>query len=422
MQALCAIVAVLVFFLTSSCHMTSKAAALSMEAALADPPTRTYDSEDLFEGLVEPAVAGDPAQAWEIGAPSGLRPCCALGHNLSVTIGPVPLPLFRIVNVVDSTRLGRHRYNSGLLSFGVNPKQGVGFREQNGLVYTCGSGLVDTAHIRDYTDLTVYLYEAILPHVGSDAEIRLPEDGGERIVHLAAIDDATVAKIGRQELALAMAGYAAFELSVWHELASWYGWTHVPLFPETVSAFSPEDLYTNILGIRLAFEMVKNRRTGSQEDYEAAMDAAIPQLLSRLGEMPAPLSHAVLSTVDGSWWDSSQRLPRFEVVKVRSFDLGPELHPLRVDPSDLGASLGKNAAAFCSRWEDRPVVLRVPQRAGTVDLARNVTIEVVAAPALAAVFPFPRADDRSLTQKDFPAIVAALAEESERPLLACLQD
>jgi hypothetical protein len=38
----------------------------------------------------------------------------------------------------------------------------------------------------------------------------------------------------------------------WHEIAIWYGWANVPMFSERPSAVLPEDMYSNLLGIRIA--------------------------------------------------------------------------------------------------------------------------------------------------------------------------
>ena len=43
-------------------------------------------------------------------------------------------------------------------------------------------------------------------------------------------------------LTMAIARRLAFQLSIWHEIATWYGWSAVPGYPEKLSAFSPEDL------------------------------------------------------------------------------------------------------------------------------------------------------------------------------------
>ncbi|OWA85706.1 hypothetical protein BV377_29140, partial [Klebsiella pneumoniae] len=43
-----------------------------------------------------------------------------------------------------------------------------------------------------------------------------------------------------------LAGHLAFEIALWHEIAQWYGFQSVPGFSEEISAFSPEDLYSNL--------------------------------------------------------------------------------------------------------------------------------------------------------------------------------
>lgn len=402
-----AICATAVFVLTASCHIASKAGALSLRAAAEQAPVRAYDASNLFVDLVEPAPAGKGG-SWDIKAPEGLRPCCALGANMGVALGPVPIPILKFDNVADPKRLGRHRYNSGLLSFAADPEVGVGFREQNGILYTCGGGFVDTAHIRDYADLMVYLYKAIEPDIDKGADLTLPAEAGDRIIHLKPASPALLRQRGHQRLALDMAAWLTFQLSIWHELASWYGWSHIPLFPETVSAFSPEDLYTNVLGIRLATELIRAGRTETEEDYESAMDETVPRLLARLGVMPAPLSHAVVASVDGAWWNSSERLPHFELVKYRNFQIGPQMLPQRVPASMLERRFGPKVGEYCAAWDDHPIVLEVPSGEGSTPFQEMVTLEVHAPDQLASVFPFPRKGDFSVTQNDFPDLVAGL--------------
>ncbi len=46
--------------------------------------------------------------------------------------------------------------------------------------------------------------------------------------------------------------------------------------------FSPEDLYSNLLGARLAINVILSGHGGSLEDYNQAMDAALKQVLTRL--------------------------------------------------------------------------------------------------------------------------------------------
>ncbi|WPM85737.1 DUF4056 domain-containing protein [Apirhabdus apintestini] len=71
----------------------------------------------------EAALAAVPqlqaTQAWPVtaplSAPGGLRPCCAFGYNLKAKLGFIPVPLYRVNNVVDTESLGHHAYNDSLL-------------------------------------------------------------------------------------------------------------------------------------------------------------------------------------------------------------------------------------------------------------------------------------------------------------------
>lgn len=53
------------------------------------------------------------------------------------------------------------------------------------------------------------------------------------------------------EEVLSLSGRIAYDLSVWHEIATWYGVSSVPLVSEQFSSFSPEDVYSNLLGLCL---------------------------------------------------------------------------------------------------------------------------------------------------------------------------
>ncbi|MDP3432015.1 MAG: DUF4056 domain-containing protein [Bacteroidota bacterium] len=42
-----------------------------------------------------------------------------------------------------------------------------------------------------------------------------------------------------------LAGKIAYDLSVWHEIATWFGASTIPFVPERYSSFSVEDVYSN---------------------------------------------------------------------------------------------------------------------------------------------------------------------------------
>jgi Protein of unknown function (DUF4056) len=68
---------------------------------------------------------------------------------------------------------------------------------------------------------------------------------------LTAIAADVMERQGRRALATALATMGRLRRLDWHEIAIWYGWANVPMFSERPSAFSPEDMYSNLLGIRI---------------------------------------------------------------------------------------------------------------------------------------------------------------------------
>ena len=92
-----------------------------------------------------------------------LRPCCAFGSDIGASIaGLIPIPGYRIPNVIGPSDVGPHTYDSGIVSMAVDGKVDPAFdREHNGLVYTCRGGFIDTAHVRDYADWAIFLVAQI---------------------------------------------------------------------------------------------------------------------------------------------------------------------------------------------------------------------------------------------------------------------
>ena len=62
-----------------------------------------------------PRSPGADDSTLALAAPHNLRPCCAFGHQLGLSLGGIPLPI-RLDNVVDLSDLGHHRYDGGLVS------------------------------------------------------------------------------------------------------------------------------------------------------------------------------------------------------------------------------------------------------------------------------------------------------------------
>lgn len=106
--------------------------------------------------------------------PAGLRPCCAFGYNLHVEVLKFPVPLWKLDNIVTAGNLGRHHYSDTFL-YGLGSLVGFG-SGHNGVIHTSHGGFIDTAHVRDCADMTVWLFTHLLPELGQAFMLRPEEE------------------------------------------------------------------------------------------------------------------------------------------------------------------------------------------------------------------------------------------------------
>jgi len=363
---------------------------------------------------VSAMAAGDvPAIAY----PRSLRPCCAFGADLQVELGRIPVPGIELGNLLDRHDLGAHRYDNGFLSIQRGDPRGAIGDERNGLVYTCRGGFIDLAHVRDNADNTLALTAAIARSLETGGVVDVPPQGATLRVRLRPVPEAAVAQYGRMPLATALAQWLAFQLSIWHETATFYGYASLPEWPEKISAFSPEDLYSNQLGARLAAGVVLGGGARSDLEYGLSMDAWIERMLERLEAVPLADSHAAMRAVDGLWWDSSKRIPDWTVVRRRRFDAGPFLAPWRLEDATPRSGEPVERVEPLARCRDSapPLVLNVPDGIAGALFRDYAALELEVDDALvAAGFPLPRVGSRRFTQEDLPAIVAATRAANEQ--------
>ena len=260
-------------------------------------------------------------------APESLRPCCAFGYDLHVRAIGVPIPVYQIGNVLTLGTLGHHHYNDSALGAVTNL---VGLSdEKNGLIYTHRGGFIDIAHVRDTADNTFYLFSKIYPKLGQRWRFFYSEELGLRRIQLHAFTP-PAGMTQRYTLAAWLAGKIGFELAEWHEIAQWYGFQSVPGFSEEISAFSPEDLYSNLLGARLAITVILQGHAGSVEEYNKAMDEVLHQALIGLGVVTREETEKMFREVDGDWWNSKRRVPDKFLVLKRNYLLSDSRFPTPV--------------------------------------------------------------------------------------------
>ena len=225
--------------------------------------------------------------------------------------------------------------------------------------------------MRDNADRTLYLAAQIgrLPATGGT--IPLVDEGAERRIVVQPLDAELVRTYGIREVVIQLAEWLDFQASIWHEIATWYRWSSTA-FSEQPSAFSPEDLYSNLLGLKIAGEIVRRHDAGSEEEYDRNVTALLADALTKLGPLPREASRFAFEYVDGIWWDSSQRVPDNQLVRHRNFDIGPKLYPWKLvdaQPSDTLLARQGGVHQVCGGdWT--PLGLNVPDRLGDVPFRR----------------------------------------------------
>lgn len=386
-------------------------------------PTWVYTME-ASDSAVHAALDSDPyyPYVWDsdremtpdFEPPIHLRPCCAFGKDISVQLSKLPVPGYRVANVVSADDLGPHVYDAGFAGKGTDRE--VKATENNGLVYTCRGGFIDTAHVRDYADWTVYLAHKFWRHLGESLTLNFPPELGPRQIVLQAIDVEGLDESQKTVLAVTMAEWAAYHLSVWHEIAQWYGYGTFPtLFPEYASAFSLEDLYSNMLGSKIAAALIYSIATDSDQVYARNFDIWLENSLKYMGAVRAESTRAYIASVDQLWWDSSKRLPDKYVVRKRVYNVATRQVPLRVPVNRIAAAEQPELMACDALVE--PTLLAIKEEVYGYKISEFLTLQIKLDSQYQNTFAFPnerQRKERLVTQMDFQSIAeAARTHDSE---------
>ncbi|GEA50940.1 membrane protein [Vibrio inusitatus NBRC 102082] len=254
--------------------------------------------------------------SFAIDTPSGVRPCCAFGINMKSELGVVPVPFFRVNNMVDLSDLKVHLYNDGEQGV-ASSLMGTG-DESNGLIYTSKGGIIDTAHVRDTADYSLYLYTQIKGQLGKSKQIVLEDELRSRVIELKE-QPLDMSKKEQAQAEIELSALLAYRLAQWHEIAQWFGFTSVAGFKEYPSAYSPEDLYSNMLGSLIVIELLEHNSNPTKEQYQGAFSRIFLRKLQELGAQDKDRTEEIMDNLDGKWWDSDKRLPNKWVVKTRDY-------------------------------------------------------------------------------------------------------
>jgi hypothetical protein len=323
--------------------------------------------------------------------------CCALGMDLQVDFAGMEIPFVDIGNVLGVEEVAHHAYTHA----DATPDT-----ESNGLVYTCRGGWIDVAHVREQADDVVFLALTIAPTLEQGSTLVIPGHGAPTTLQFAAIPGRVISRAGRLHIATTLAAWATSRIGVWHEVSTWYGYESVAGFSEQPSAFSPEDLYSNALGIRLGVALAIDHDFESEDEYDAAIESLIEEALHRLDAQPRSVARAVMSSLDGVWWDSTRRLPDDLLVTRRRFpQRGTEIEPWRADDAFDRDTMPQALDARCRGATTRSLI--VADRFDGADVSEMVSITWLPESWADATFPFPEGSiGHVVTERDLDALVA----------------
>ena len=320
-------------------------------------------------------------------APASRRPrgrtCCSLATHVPLHLGSAHVPI-TLGQLMSMQALGHHSY-TGWERLG----EGVG------LLYTVRGGYIDLGHTRDYADLTAYLAVHLSPLLAAGhGTIELdPLLGKRRVVVTKAVPAADV-----NATALLVAQRMSFDVSVWTEIVQYYGRGKMRGAEEFYSAFTPDDVYSDLLGTWLGA-----RAVASPRPYDDVMTESLLAKLRELGAVSTKEATKTTFALAGRWWHADTAWPSPDIAIFRSFDIGPHLLPV-VAPVDAQPAMPGGGDAS-------PLPLDVPAMGPTGPLADVAHVELEPDPEDIPFF----ARTPVVTSADIPGIVAgAKATETER--------
>ena len=343
-----------------------------------------------------------------------IRPCCAFGMDIKVGLSYLHIPFYRLGNVKEVSDLGGHQYDNGAIS--IDKKGQVLFSvENNGLIYTCKGGFIDTAHLRDYADMTLFLTNKILEKFPKETVFKMKRDGTEKTIKIKTIPDRIIKKNGLYNSAVIVAQWIAFYFSVWHEIVTWYDYESIKGFSEKASSFSPEDLYSNVLGINIAGGILIHNEIIDRDQWNREVDSWIKISLDKLGAVSRKEGRKVMGYLDGKWWDSKKVLPDWKLTKYRNFSISTFVIPdlpcsSLTDCRDLEENLGLGCA------EAIPHPLSVKDSLDGKKISSFVELEFVPGKWTPKRFPFKDKENRKVTVRDFQYIIEKIKEDIEKSM------
>lgn len=229
-----------------------------------------------------------------------LAGCTGLPGEPKFRTGALPFPgPMTFYNPIDDQRLAPHDYDH------LAPLATYNGGAVEGILYARRAGFLDLGHIRLSIDWTRYVADRVRDALTRRREsLELEYDGPATFVFAFRYPDdwAAMADDPRRELirelSIRIAHRAAYQMSVWHEVITWHGFRTFVIVPEMESAFSYEDLVSNLVGTAVGAEALRNPR----RNFDLAADAALTAELRRLDVVSKEELAEAVRLVRDKWW------------------------------------------------------------------------------------------------------------------------
>jgi hypothetical protein len=228
------------------------------------------------------------------------QPGVRLGSYATATLG---------THFLDADNLGRHHYGGSCF-------------EKNGIVYTCKGGHVDITHARIAADNVRYLQnkaKRALLKMDRQFKFKLKVEPSTYYVTLEYpptwknLPKKEKSRIA-DEVSIELGAYCVYVMTTWHEVLTWFGFKSMAFIPEQPSAFSWEDVYSNVFGIKIGTLALRDKTNG----YNKAVTIAFQKELKGLGIQPKSTARKASEKMRGTWYEGAL----IAEMKVRNLDVG----------------------------------------------------------------------------------------------------
>ena len=233
---------------------------------------------------------------------------CTASGEPRVRLGTYATPTLG-TRYIDAENLGKHSYESAL-------------SENNGIVYTCRGGHIDITHVRIAADNVKHIYnKARKCLLNNDSKFTF-KFNVEPSVYTANLQYPsmwkTLPRKDKEEIideaALELSQYCTYTMVTWHEVLTWFGFKTVTFWSEEPSAFSWEDIYSNLIGVRLGAQALQDK----SHSFNEAMTILLQKELESLQILSSNTARQAAEKMRGEWFAGFIQVD----MKERNMDIG----------------------------------------------------------------------------------------------------